>query len=216
MHRVLAIFAHPDDESFGPGGTLALWARQGAEIHSLCVTCGDAGRNHTKFDTAQVRCRELRCAAKVLGIKKVSFLRFQDGKLSNADLPSLMKKISRHVRLFQPDTLLTFDLNGVSGHIDHIVVASAVSKVFHDAKLVPALYFFTLPIELAQRMMNYFVYVPKGKKRNEVDEIIDVSSVWETKITAINQHQTQKKDIQEMLAKTSDLPKVEYFMVSRI
>jgi len=126
MKRILAVFAHPDDETFGPGGTLLTWAKKGYEIHLLCVTHGENGMNNTKHHTAHVRERELKKAAKILGIARVEFLDFIDGTIGNHDIPRLREKITAKIRTFQPHRILTFDLTGVSGHLDHVAVANAV------------------------------------------------------------------------------------------
>src|SRR3990167_2864362 len=93
MKKILAVFAHPDDESFGPGGTLAKYAKEGVEVHILCATKGEAGENSNKDhkvykvekvkNIEEIREKELLAAAKVLGVKKVEFLNFVDGELSN-------------------------------------------------------------------------------------------------------------------------------------
>ena len=106
--RILAVFAHPDDETFGPGGTLLTWAKKGYEIHLLCVTHGENGMNNTKHHTAHVRERELKKAAKILGIARVEFLDFIDGTIGNHDIPRLREKITAKIRTFQPHRILTF------------------------------------------------------------------------------------------------------------
>jgi LmbE family N-acetylglucosaminyl deacetylase len=213
VKKVLCIFAHPDDESFGPGGTIYIWAKKGIRIHLLCATRGQAGVNHTSKKTAIVRSRELRNASKILGIENVSFLNFIDGAISNKDLPFLMKKIKSKILSFQPDTLMTFNLNGVSGHIDHVSVASAVTKVFNDTGFAKKIYYFTESKRFSKQIHDYFVFFPEGIEDYEADEIVDTQHVYDKKIEAIYAHKSQKQDIDTILALEKNLPKKELFKV---
>ncbi len=138
-HRILCVFAHPDDESFGPGGTIALWAKQGAEIHLLSATRGEAGQGPHPRETAQIRSEELKQSAKILGVKTVEFLGFEDGKIGNSDLSKLEKIITEKIKSLQPDIVLTFNLNGVSGHLDHMAIASATTQSFRKTKIAKRL-----------------------------------------------------------------------------
>jgi N-acetylglucosamine malate deacetylase 2 len=204
--RVLCVFAHPDDESFGPGGTIALWASQGAEIHILCMTNG----NHDKM--GHVRQEELKKAAEILGVKDVAILGYEDGHITNCDLELLEKDISNKIEHFQPDTLLTFNLNGVSGHLDHIAVASATTQAFRKSKIPQKLYYFTLLRSQSEQMHDYFVYFPEGIDESEADETIDITNIWETRLDAMNQHASQKHDIKNVLQLLDGVRK-EYFLI---
>lgn len=210
MKKVLAVFAHPDDESFGPGGTLGLWAERGAEIHLICATHGEAGQGVT---LGKIRSGELMAAGEILGIKKVEFFTFKDGKIGNQDLAELEKIITAKIKMFQPEIILTFDLNGVSGHLDHIAVASAATQAFRKTKIVKKLYYFCIPKTVSDMVGDYFIYFPEGKRPEEVDEKIDVSSVWEKRILAMDQHLSQKKDIDEIKKELELGNKEEWFMV---
>ena len=213
MQRMLAIFAHPDDESFGPGGFIAKKIQEGTEVHLLCATRGQAGHNGTGRDTAQVRAEELENAAAILGIKSFTFLDFKDGCMCNNDIAALIRILTEKVESMRPNILLTFNLNGVSGHVDHMAVSSAVTKVFDDTKIAEKLYYFTESKALSEKMKDYFIYFPQGKVREEVDEVIDVSDVYDTKIKAMQAHVSQNGDVDMFLANKKDEPREEYFMV---
>lgn len=212
MKKVLAVFAHPDDESFGPGGTLGLWSGQGVEIQLLCATRGEAGQG---AKLGKVRSKELASAGKILGIKKVDFLDFKDGKICNQDLAELEKIITGKIKTFRPDTILTFDLNGVSGHLDHMAVASATTQAFRKTKIARKLYYFCIPKAVSDMIKDYFIYFPDGKLPNEVDEKIDVSSVWDKRILAMDKHQSQKKDIDEIKKELELGNKEEWFVIKK-
>lgn len=213
--RVLCVFAHPDDEVFGPGGTIALWAKQGAQIYLLCMTHGENGDGPHPKKTALIRSWELKTSAKILGVKTVEFLDFPDGHIGNSDLQKLEVAITRRVRSFQPDTLLTFNLNGVSGHLDHIAVASAVTQSFKKTKIAKLLYYFTVPKAISRLNADYFIYFPDGPDPTDMDEVIDVSSVWDIRIKAMEQHQSQEKDVEAVKSELAMWEQKECFMVRR-
>ncbi len=213
MQKLLCIFAHPDDESFGPGGFIAKKIKEGVEVHLLCATRGQAGNNGTGRKTAEVRSEELQQAAKFLGIKEVTFLDFEDGCICNSDIARLMAIIKKKVEEFRPDALLTFHLNGVSGHVDHMAVSSAVTKVFDDTEIAEKLYYFTESKAMSEKMKNYFIYFPEGKQRQEVDEVVDVSGVYDLKVKAMHLHLSQMGDVEMFLSLKKDEPQEEYFMV---
>ncbi len=215
LRRVLCVFAHPDDESFGPGGTIALWAKQGAEIHLLSATRGEAGNGPNPKETARIRSEELNKSGKILGIKKIEFLGFEDGKIGNNDLSKLEAVITEKMKFFRPDTLLTFNLNGVSGHLDHMAVASATTQSFRKTKIAKNLYYFTVPNAISCLNTNYFIYFPEGPDPGEMHEIIDVSSVWDVRLSAMEQHQSQAKDVKEIREELESWEQKECFMVRK-
>lgn len=139
-NRMLVVLAHPDDESFGAGGTLAKYAHQGVQVILLCATKGDAGIPGLNPEEAgAIREQELRQAAKYLGIE-VHFLGYQDGELSKGDPAKLLEHITCWIGLVQPQVILTFGPDGVSGHPDHVtvshIVTQAVEQYFPNACLL--------------------------------------------------------------------------------
>jgi LmbE family N-acetylglucosaminyl deacetylase len=126
--RMLVILAHPDDESFAVGGTLAKYAHQGVQIILLCATRGEAGILGTLPEVAgKIRERELREAARYLEIE-VQFLGYMDGKLSEVDPNVLFEDITCWIGLVQPQIILTFGPDGVSGHHHHVTISNVVTK----------------------------------------------------------------------------------------
>ena len=147
---ILAVLAHPDDESFGMGGTLALYAQRGVDVYLLCATRGEAGEIDPEymdgFDSiAERRESELRCAAEQLGLTKTYFLDYRDSgmehspenqnpaSLMQAPLEEVAEKISRLIREIQPQVVLTHDPSGGYFHPDHIKVHQAAWMAFHSA-----------------------------------------------------------------------------------
>jgi len=214
--KILCVFAHPDDESFGPGGSIAEWTSEGARVQVVCVTRGEAGINGVGGDLAMVREKELLAAVAILGIEKVEFLDFVDGEIGNNDLSKLEKLITDKMRRFGPDLVVTYDLNGVSGHLDHIAVASATTQAFKKTKIAEKIYYYTLTRERTDLVEEYFVHFPDGKLRREIDLVVDVSSVWEIKVRAMREHKSQIEDVERILDRARKLPKEDYFTVRRI
>lgn len=214
MQQILAIFAHPDDEAFGPGGTLALWASQGHEISLICATKGEAGNNHTNRTTAETREQELRESAKILGIKSIEFLDYIDGEIGNNAVVVLQEVLIEKIKEIKPDILLTFNLNGVSGHLDHIAVASATTFAHKKTKIAKKLYYYTtISEQMLDIIDNYFINVPQPYTIETIDEAVDISSVWETKVKAMHCHQSQMKDVNRILARLEKMRKQEFFVL---
>jgi LmbE family N-acetylglucosaminyl deacetylase len=130
--RLLAVLAHPDDESLGFGGTLAKYASEGVGTFLVTATRGERGRyrGHGPDDArhpgreelGKIRERELRAAASALGIREVSLLDYCDGDLDRADSNEAVEQIVRHMRRIRPDVVVTFGPEGAYGHPDHIAV----------------------------------------------------------------------------------------------
>ena len=131
--RLLAVLAHPDDESLGVGGTLARYAADGVEVGLVTATRGDAGRfrGHPRGDDrhpgqmelARIREAELRAAAAALGIREVSVLGFPDGRLAEVDSGEAIAALVAQLRRFRPDVVVTFGPDGAYGHPDHIAIS---------------------------------------------------------------------------------------------
>ncbi|MCX6018992.1 MAG: PIG-L family deacetylase [Chloroflexi bacterium] len=147
MKTLLAILAHPDDESFGIGGTLAKYAASGVAVHYLCGTRGESGtvdvdRLHGFDDIAALRTAELTCAAKELGLAGVHFLGYRDsgmagsvdnalsGTLFGAPLDEVAERIAVHVDALRPDVIVTHDQFGGYGHPDHIKLHQATLRMY--------------------------------------------------------------------------------------
>lgn len=149
QRRLLAVLAHPDDETFGLGGTLALCARRGVETYLVCATWGELGEAPEGLrgfaSIAEMREAELRCASRVLGLKEVRFLGYRDSGMAgscenahpdntaNAPLEEIAAKIARHIREIRPQVIITSDPSGGYGHPDHIAVQRATLEAFHMA-----------------------------------------------------------------------------------
>ena len=193
---LLAVLAHPDDESFGLGGTLALYARRGYDTYLVCATRGEVGMvddlgGHVSI--AELRESELRCAAKHLGLTGVYFLGYRDSGMPGSDdnrhpnaqvnrpVEKVAGRVVKYIRELKPDVVLTFDPIGGYKHPDHIQIHRATALAFDradDASFHPeagapfqprALYFQVFPrgfLKWATRLLPLFGKDPAKFGRN--------------------------------------------------
>ena len=143
---LLAVFAHPDDESFACGGLLALSAERGVRTSLLCLTRGEHGPGREREGLAETRSAELSAAAKILGIHEVRLLDHEDGMLPWIDPDRVEADVRDAIRDFAADAVVTFDADGLYWHPDHIAVhervTAAVDALGDDA---PELWYVTVP-----------------------------------------------------------------------
>jgi len=147
---ILVVLAHPDDETFGLGGTIALYSRKGYDVYYVCATKGEVGAADPEFmkgykDTAEMRTAELMSAAKVLGLKEVYFLGYRDSGMPgmeanqhpdaqiNHSIDEVAGKVVKYIRELKPDIVLTFDPIGGYKHPDHIHIQRATTLAFEKA-----------------------------------------------------------------------------------
>ncbi len=188
---LLAVTAHPDDETFGMGGMLALYASRGIEVYLICATRGEVGEAREEFmrghkTVADLRVSELNCATQVLGLRGVYLLNYRDSGMPNtADnhhpralaaqpVNRVADQIVDLIRVLKPQVVVTFDPIGGYHHPDHIAIHRATLEAFHAAgdarrgKLPPwqpsKLYFNTMPhgfIGLAVKLLPLFGQDPR-------------------------------------------------------
>jgi len=172
---LLAVLAHPDDESFGMGGTLALYARRGAAVHLVCATRGEAGTVDESYlegytSIAERREAELRCAASKLGLTGVHFLEYRDSGMPGspdnqhpqalvaAPLEEVAAQVAESIRRLKPQVVLTFDPIGGYKHPDHIAIHQATVLAFEYA--ADPQFITQLPPHRADKL--YFHVIPRG------------------------------------------------------
>ncbi len=205
---LLAVLAHPDDESFGMGGTLALYASRGADVYLVCATRGEVGEadaEHMKgFDSvAEMRESELRCAAGILGLKGVYFLGYRDSGMPgtpenahpdaqiNHSVDEVAGRVVRYIRNLKPDAVLTHDPIGGYRHPDHIHIHQATKLAFekaNDATFYPEagapfaprwLYYHTFPHGLLKVAVFIMRLIGKDPRKFGKNNDIDFASIAE-------------------------------------
>jgi len=131
--KLLAVFAHPDDESMGMGGTLAKYFAQGVDTHLICASRGERGwfgpeeQDPGPERLGQIRTVELQNAVRELGMKSLHFLDYIDGDVDQADPAEAIAKIVTHIRSIKPQVVVTFPPDGNYGHPDHISIGQFTS-----------------------------------------------------------------------------------------
>ena len=197
---LLAVFAHPDDETFGGGGLLARYAAEGVRVSMVCATRGEVGEISdpslaTRENLGEVRERELRDACRVLGIEEPIILGYRDSGMagtsdnanprafSQADQEEVVEKVVEIIRREQPDVVVTFDPNGGYGHPDHIRIHQATLEAFSAAG-DPARFPHQISFGLAphQPVRLYYVAFPRSMTRDLIDAMkaADIQSDFTT------------------------------------
>jgi N-acetylglucosamine malate deacetylase 2 len=200
--RILTVYPHPDDESFGPAAVLAKYARRGAVIHGVFATRGEHGEpleglNLPPEQLAQVRERDLRDATVTIGYAGIELLGYADGVL--ADLPNgqLAALVLAAIQRYVPDVVITFGPGGITRHPDHLAVSQATTYAVHHALGSGA-----PPMELyydavrPQRAEQFGIAdLPDGQPNTW----IDVSDTALVKLDALRCHARHIKDAQQRL-----------------
>lgn len=194
---VMTIQAHPDDQEFSVGGTLAKWAKAGCEIVSVVITSGDSGSNDPskgadyKAELARLREGEQLAANQVLGVKETVFMRYPDGELEPT-IP-LRKELTRLIRKYKPDVVITgnpeawFYGNEYLNHADHRAAARAgCEAVFPSAG--SRLIFAELLSEGFEPHEVRRLYIHGTDKP---DTWVDVTETIDIKVKALQQHASQ-------------------------
>jgi N-acetyl-1-D-myo-inositol-2-amino-2-deoxy-alpha-D-glucopyranoside deacetylase len=195
---LLAIFAHPDDEVFRCGGTLALLSGRGVRVQVLTATRGQAGSCGdpplcSPQELGAVREAELRCACQALGIEAPRLLDYQDGTLAEVNEDEAVAQIMAVLRELQPQVLLTWPPHGLSGHPDHIAISRWATRAFDRATREGmggslALYHLAVPRSVAGQLgLKQLQATPD----EQIAVTVDVGAAWEEKMAAIQCHRTQ-------------------------
>lgn len=201
---ILAVFAHPDDETFLVGGTLAHYARQGVRVELLCLTWGEKGSPEKLGDSgerklARVRQAELEKCCRVLGVRLLPGQTFRDGELSETGLAQLVQPIEKALRERQPDLVLTFGADALTGHPDHLAIHHATTRAFQRvARPGSALFYASLAAHnvdlLSNKMEGDLDGLPlrlAGRRAEEAFVALDVRHTSHLKWQALACHRTQ-------------------------
>lgn len=214
--RLMCVFAHPDDESLGMGGTLAKYAAEGAEICLVSATRGErgwGGRQEAypgEQELGRMREAELRCAAQTLGVKEVRFLGYMDGEVDKAEPQEIIGRIAAEMRRFKPHVVVTFGPDGAYGHPDHIAVSQFTCAAVVEASQfgsdggwegVLKLYYMVDAldlVELVKQAIGGIRFPVDGAMREHfgwqdwmITTRIDATGYWQTAWKAVQCHASQ-------------------------
>jgi LmbE family N-acetylglucosaminyl deacetylase len=200
---ILAVFAHPDDETFLAGGTLAKYAAQDCDVFVVCATHGEGGRRGeyegiSTREFARLRWREMEAACRVLGVNEPILLGCADQQLARDCWNSATAEVVRYIRKLKPDVVITFGPDGVSGHPDHVALSQIVTSAVWGAgnrtlisggePFRPAALYYVLRSES----------LPKCSKSSAPGEVpavttvVDINGFGERKLEAIRCYRSQK------------------------
>lgn len=222
---IFAIFAHPDDEAFGPSGTLLLETRAGSQLHLITLTNGGNGMNPDKHpDLGKVRLEEWRRGGELMGATSMHHLGYSDGGLSNNDMITASQQvinlvrstIDGHSKPYEVE-FMTSDLNGISGHIDHIVAARTACFAFYKLREagVPTtrIRLACIPHEYLPAVNTDWLFMEPGHRREEIDEVVDARLVRNEIIEIMRAHHTQRADGERHILQRGALVGMNYFLV---
>jgi LmbE family N-acetylglucosaminyl deacetylase len=205
---LLAVLAHPDDESFGMGGTLAYYAQNGVRTELVCATKGEVGEMdpkylHDNLTSADVRVQELRCAAGILGISHIHFLDYRDSgmtgsaenqhpqALCNQPLEQVAAEVADIIRKVKPNVVVTFDPIGGYRHPDHIAIHQATVAAYSlaaDSNFIGSglepyqadkLVYNTFPKTMMRLMIRMMKLFGKDPTKFGQNQDIDLASIAE-------------------------------------
>ena len=135
VKKLLYIFPHPDDESFGPGPAIARQVIDGHSVHLLTLTKGGATKQRHQFgytidEMGEVRAEEMQCVKEVLGLESLTIWDEPDSGLALIDPIDLEEKIITYIQELRPDVIITYAVHGNSGFPDHLVTHAVVKRAF--------------------------------------------------------------------------------------
>lgn len=221
---IVGIFAHPDDEAFGPSGTLLMETQAGTELHLITLTAGEAGMNPDNVpDLAEVRLQEWYSAGSLIGAQEMHHLGYTDGTLNNLDHQTITDEIIRITEdiLDGRDDVdvefMSIDLNGVTGHIDHIVAARSACLAFYRLKAkghpMRRIRLACYPSNGSDQPNTDFVFMEAGRKPDEISETIDARAHAKEVIEIMRCHHTQRSDGENHIAALGDDVALNHFIV---
>jgi LmbE family N-acetylglucosaminyl deacetylase len=213
--RVAGVFAHPDDDTYGVGGSIALHAAEpDLRVTVIMTTSGDAGQIAdpilaTREHLGSVREREDVASWRALGLEpEIHFLRHPDGHVAEIPREQLVAAYVELLLTARPDVVITFGPEGITGHEDHITVGRAATEAFHAARASAAggferLLYNAIPTGTLDRFNEVLrergmepidptqPFQPRGVPDETIGIRVDCRAVWERKLDALREHRTQ-------------------------
>jgi LmbE family N-acetylglucosaminyl deacetylase len=226
-YRLAAIFAHPDDDTYGLAGTLAL-GRGEIQYTAIVATSGEAGPISdpslaTRETLAEVREGEEREAIRAAGADDavVHFLRYPDGELKDVPREELVERVAGLLRDARPHVVVTFGPEGITKHDDHVTIGAAATEAFHKAQAEEAhagdpdrgfqrLLYVAIPSSEIDRFWESLrargidigdpegPFMPRGVPDDTVSHRVDCTSVLKPKMQALHAHRTQRDEVDQI------------------
>jgi N-acetylglucosamine malate deacetylase 2 len=213
--KILYIFPHPDDESFGPAGAIHSQVQAGHEVHLLTLTRGGATQARHKLNLSveqmgEVRFKEMQQVQRVLKITSMTVLDYADSGLKELDPRQLEKEVTGYIQKIQPAIIVTYPVHGGSGFHDHLVTYAVVKRAYLELKdngadYLKRLAFFTMPDSGAPSLL------PDGFPRLKLSEpeLIDcIVPLNNENIQAMKDSLSCYETYQEMVQKMGVVEKI--------
>ena len=215
MRRVACVFAHPDDDTYGVAGSLALHANDELQLTVIMATSGGAGRIAdpslaTRETLGRVREAEDVASWRALGFDPdVRFLRHPDGGLARIPREQLVLEVRDLLEETAPEVVVTFGPDGITGHEDHVAIGAVATEAFQatrtssSGRAFSRLLHNVVPQSSLDRLNELFrerglepmdptqPFMPRGVPDRTIGVRVDCSSVYERKLEAIRCHKTQ-------------------------
>lgn len=181
--KILYIYPHPDDESFGPAHVMSKQRRDGHDVFLLTLTKGGATKqrfkyNYTVEQMGEIRYQEMLEVAKVLNLTDMTVLNLPDSGLKEMDPRNIENVVKKHIQEIKPQVVATYAVHGISGFHDHLVTHAVVKRVYAELKesnsFLKRLAFVTITEEDAQKSQHFHL---NGSKPEEIDCIITVDEI---------------------------------------
>ncbi len=225
MQKILfGLFAHPDDEAFGPVATLLNEVRAGTELHLVVLTGGENGTNPDNLpNLGETRLQEWRAAGALIGAASMHHFGYVDGTLGNKDHVAItdrfMELVTQTVagRSDVDIEFMSLDLNGYTGHIDHIVAARSACLAFYRLREqglpMSRVRLATLPRSIIPALNTGFVYMEPGKTAEQIDETVDGRDLKDDILEIMRQHRTQRGDYDYTVKTQGENLGLNYFVI---
>lgn len=221
--RILYIFPHPDDESFGPAPVIKAQVDQGHEVFLLTLTRGGATKVRNKLDLSvsqmgEVRYQEMLNVQKVLKFREMTVLDLPDSGLKELDPREIEKIVEEHIRKIHPEIIVTYPVHGVSGFHDHLVTHAIVKRVYLDLRdrgesYLKRLAFITIPNKVTEPVQaGNFVMKQSDPALIDCEIVLD-SQAQEVLKAALSCYETYKEIVQKsgVIQKVGDKVHFEIF-----
>lgn len=221
----LFVFAHPDDESFAAGGTMAKARHAGHEVYLICATSGCKGKSgqfqfSCKEQLARHREEELKEACSVLDVNRIILYRHPDGALQLQDMEQLVNQILETILEVTPDIIVTFPPDGVTGHPDHIAISQATEQAViraerrNPTKVLPILFYNSIP--------HYYDHCPDSGPKETccITSKVNISEFRHLKGRALQAYKSQIYSVNRaypgvMQADYTVIGEYEYYTLAR-
>jgi LmbE family N-acetylglucosaminyl deacetylase len=225
MKKILfGVFAHPDDEAFGPVATLLKEVSEGTELHLIVLTGGENGTNPDNLpNLGEVRIQEWRAAGELIGATSMHHLGYIDGTLNNLDHLEVTDKVTELVKEITAGhddieiEFMSLDLNGYTGHIDHIVAARSACLAFYRLREqglpMKRIRLACISREENPAVNTHFVFMEPGRTPEEIDETVDGREFTDKIHEVMRLHHTQRGDYQTVTTYKGDKLGLNYFIV---